>query len=38
MQIAHKAGLIVEIWNADVVEKFLKEKDPFGYKLWLKSK
>ena len=36
--MARESDIQVQIWNADNVANYLKENDPYGYKLWLKGK
>ncbi|KKT29861.1 hypothetical protein A3G55_01615 [Candidatus Giovannonibacteria bacterium RIFCSPLOWO2_12_FULL_44_25] len=38
MKMARESDIQVQIWNADNVANYLKENDPYGYKLWLKGK
>ena len=33
-----KRNIVIKYFPPEKVEKWLKENDPFGYKLWLKSK
>lgn len=37
-KIARENDILERIWNIDTVENYLKENDPYGYQLWLKSK
>jgi len=37
-QIANENDILERVWNVDTVENYLKENDPYGYELWLKSK
>lgn len=37
-KIARENNILERIWNIDTVESYLKGKDPYGYRLFQKSK